>query len=167
MKVKIARIGKPHGVRGEVTAQLFTDNPQARFAHGEVIETNRDEMPKLTVKGHRWNKDRILISFVEINDRNTAEEFRNTILYAEPEEISEGDEAWYPHEIEGLKVIREGNVIGEVTKMETREIQDILTIKLSSEEERLVPFVEEIVPEINLDEAALYVTPPGGLLDED
>ncbi|MFT4186729.1 MAG: ribosome maturation factor RimM [Micrococcaceae bacterium] len=167
MKVKIARIGKPHGIRGEVTAQLFTDNPQARFAHGEVIETNSDEMPKLTVKGHRWNKDRILISFAEINDRNTAEELRNTILYAEPEKIPEEDEAWYPHEIEGLKVIREGNVIGEVTKLEAREIQDILTIKLNSGEERLVPFVEEIVPEINLDEGALYVTPPGGLLDED
>ncbi|MFT4147575.1 MAG: ribosome maturation factor RimM [Micrococcaceae bacterium] len=164
MKVKIARIGKPHGVRGEVTAQLFTDQPEQRFSKGTVIETSKDST--LTVKGHRWNKDRILLSFEEINNRNQAEEMRNILLFAEAVAAEANDDAWYPHEIEGLDVEYQGKKIGTVQHMEVREAQDLLTIELEDHREALVPFVEEIVPVVDIEQGKIEITPPQGLLDE-
>ena len=164
--VRVARIGKPHGIRGDVTVQLFTDEPEERFVPGAVLEGRRGRGGRdgeLTVARARWNKDILLLGFEEVSDRNGAEELRGTELYAEPDAPGE-DEGWYEEDLVGLAVLVDGERIGAVTGLVTGEVQDLLEVGLDSGTEALVPFVEEIVPELDLEAGTVTLDPPPGLL---
>jgi len=173
--VRVARIGKPHGIRGEVTVELFTDSPDTRFIEGSVLAVKGPDGPHarisaLTVARSRWNKHIMLVKFVEVSDRTTAETLRNAELYAPIEDLaSEGEvEGWYAEELIGLTV-HEGNFesgkIGEVLNLLPGEAQDLLEISLLSGHQVLIPFVEDIVPEIDEKRGAIVITPPPGLLE--
>ena len=114
MQVLVARIGKPHGIRGEVTVQLFTDAPQERFARGEVLGIENFKpgsaaasvapAGELTVAGARWNKKILVVRFDEVTTRNQAEELRGTrLVYEVPEDDGE-EEGFYEQELVNLPV---------------------------------------------------------------
>lgn len=172
-QVRVARIGKPHGIRGEVTVEVFTDAPDLRFDNGSSLSVRFPEgheapFDALTVEKARWNKKILLLKFYEFADRNTAEKFRNAELYVSASVASAEEEGWYPHDLVGFTV-HLGSVnaekIGEVSDLLTGEVQDLLQVKLLDGSEALVPFVEEIVPEIDEGTKALTITPPPGLLE--
>lgn len=172
-EVRIARIGKPHGIRGEVTVELFTDSPDERFREGNVVTVRGAEGPPpgfgtLTIAGSRWNKHILLLKFAEISDRNTAETMRDHQLFAPAHGASEESESWYADELVGLAVYMSSmssDQIGEVTALITGAAQDLIEVKLRSGSRVLVPFVEEIVPEIDTVRGAIVITPPPGLLE--
>ena len=171
-QVRVARIGKPHGIRGEVTVEVFTDDPNLRFDSGSSLSVRLPEghvspYDVLTVEKARWNKKILLLKFFEFADRNTAEAFRNAELYASASvELDEG-EGWYPTDLVGLPV-HEGSFttpsIRMVVALQTRGAQDLLEIRLSDGHEVLIPFVKEIVPVIATDQGVI-ITPPPGLLE--
>lgn len=156
MQVVVARIGKPHGIRGEVTVQLFTDAPQERFARGEVLGIENfvpgsaaakiAPAGELTVAGARWNKKILVVRFDEVTNRNQAEELRGTrLVYEVPEETGD-EEGFYEQELVGLPVYlladvpegespvenpAAGEPLGEVTGLQTMPVQDLLLIKLA------------------------------------
>ncbi len=171
--VRVARIGKPHGIRGEVTVELFTDSPEIRFTRGNVFAVKKnsagaESYPELTVEKSRWHKNILLVKFTEFSDRNTAELLRNSELYAEPEESTEDDDSWYADELIGLAVHQDStdtSMIGEVSNLITGQAQDLLEIRLFEGHEVLVPFVEEIVPVIDEENGVVIITPPTGLLE--
>ena len=166
--VRVARIGKPHGIRGEVTVQVFTDDPDTRFAPGEVLEVRGGAagLPaRLTVAQARWNKQILVAAFEESSDRNTAETLRGVQLFAAPLEAVEDDE-WYEDDLKGLAVLVDGARVGVVTGLRPGEVQDLLEVELErGGVEALVPFVEEIVPEVDVEAGTLTLTPPPGLLE--
>ncbi|NYE94610.1 16S rRNA processing protein RimM [Psychromicrobium silvestre] len=166
MQVQVARIGKPHGIRGEVTVQVFTDVPEERFAPGEVFNTEKGEV--LTVASARWNKDILLLGFEEVPDRNRAEELRGTRLTFDLDETGseevEGD-AWYEHELIGLEVRIGSEKVGEVSALNIMPAQDLLEITALDGSEVLIPFVEQIVPEVNVEAGFIRITPPDGLFE--
>lgn len=171
--VRIARIGKPHGIRGEVTVEVFTDSPETRFIKGNAFsvragDSSAPAFDQLTVEKARWNKNILLLKFEEFSDRNTAESLRNSELYAEPEETSEDEDGWYADDLIGLTVHQDdfdSPIIGQVSDLITGDAQDLLEIRLSDGIEVLLPFVEEIVPEIDEERGAIVITPPPGLLE--
>src|SRR5690625_3339829 len=154
--VRVARIGKPHGIRGEVTVEVFTDSPEKRFAVGRILTLQMTQnvlgASTLTVEKARWNKKILLLKFREFSDRNTAELLRDSELFAPAEEDSGDDEGWYADDLIGLPVY-EGSIealkIGEITDLITGAAQDLLEVRLLDGRQVLIPFVEEIVPEIN------------------
>ena len=171
--VRIARIGKPHGIRGEVTVELFTDSPETRFAKDNIFGVHCPHnvtapYSSLTVEKARWHNKILLLKFVEFSDRNTAEAMRNSHLYAAPEVPNHEDDAWYRDDLIGLTVHQgdfETSSVGEVIDLITGDAQDLLEIRLSDGREVLIPFVEEIVPEIDEEQGAVVITPPPGLLE--
>lgn len=167
MKLQVARIGKPHGIRGELTVQLFTDDPEARFAPGAVLETEPAAVGALTVTSARWNKAILVVGFAEVRDRNRAEELRGTTLFVETsgEEEVDDSEGWYEHDLQGLKALVDGAAIGEVSALITGTAQDLLVVTRPDGTEVLVPFVEEIVPEVDVEAGHILLTPPPGLLE--
>lgn len=184
MQVLVARIGKPHGIRGEVTLQVFTDAPDIRFAQGEKlsIEEFSPSAPiarlapagELTVAHSRWNKKILVVKFEEITTRNDAELFRDWRLTFNSEEAAE-DEGIYEHDVLDLPVyllsdVPEGELpsadpVATVIGLQTLPTQDLLIVKLANGSEAMIPFVEEIVPEIDLDEGFILIDPPAGLLE--
>jgi|SRR5690625_5285024 len=171
--VRVGRIGKPHGIRGEVTVEVHSDSPDIRFAQGAQLKVRTEggqskSIPTLTVEGSRWNKNILLLKFIECSDRTTAESLRDVELYVLKEDSPQDDDSWYPDELIGLAVF-EGSLlsarIGEVVDLIPGAAQDLLEVRLADGREVLIPFVEEIVPEINDKVGAVVITPPPGLLE--
>lgn len=162
MQVQVARIGKPHGIRGEVSVQLFTDAPEERFVPGARFVVQPEKLGTLEVRSARWNKDILLLGFVGVQTRNDAEELRGTLLFADSDD-SEDDDAWYEHELLGLAVRVGQATVGKVTGLRTMPVQDLLLVEDLDGEEVLVPFVDEIVPEVNIEDGYVLLTPPAGL----
>ncbi len=167
MQLQVARIGKPHGIRGEVTVQVLTDAPGDRFVPGTQFIVEPASAGPLTVISARWNKDILLLAFDEIETRNEAETLRGAKLFIETEEIGadDDDEGWYEHELAGLDVRVGANVVGKVSGLHTLPVQDLLVVTTNDGKEVLIPFVEQIVPEVNVGEKYVLVTPPPGLFE--
>jgi 16S rRNA processing protein RimM len=163
----VARIGKPHGIRGEVTVQVLTDAPGDRFVPGTQFIVEPASAGPLTVFSARWNKDILLLAFDEIEPRNEAETLRGAKLFIETEEIGadDDDEGWYEHELVGLDVRVGADVVGKVSGLHTLPVQDLLVVTTNDGKEVLIPFVEQIVPEVNVGEKYVLVTPPPGLFE--
>ncbi|GAA5229309.1 ribosome maturation factor RimM [Arthrobacter cryoconiti] len=162
MQVQVARIGKPHGIRGEVTALVLTDAPDSRFAVGAEFAVESGKLGPLKVSSSRWNKDILLLGFEGTSTRNEAELLRGAVLVFESED-DEDDDAWYEHELLNLQVRVGSEVVGKVTGLRTQAVQDLLIVTDTEGDEVLVPFVDEIVPEVNLEERYVLLTPPAGL----
>ena len=165
MRLQVARIGKPHGIRGEVTVQVLTDAPEDRFVPGAVFEVEHPTLKKLTVEGARWNKEILLLAFEELLDRNTAETVRGAKLFIDTEEVEDEGEGWYEHELVDLEARVGDKVVGKVSALRTGNVQDLLVVKSTEGDEIYVPFVESIVPEVNVEGGYILMTPPDGLFD--
>ncbi|GAB3621404.1 ribosome maturation factor RimM [Glutamicibacter endophyticus] len=166
MRLQVARIGKPHGIRGEVTVQVLTDAPEERFTPGTVLQVVDGPVAELTIKSARWNKSILLLGFEEIADRNAAETLRQARLEFDSDEEEDDDsDQWYEHELLDLKVMFDGTQIGIVTGLRTNPAQDLLVFERSDGQEVYLPFVDEFVPDIDTEAGTLSITPPAGLLE--
>ncbi len=169
----VARIGKPHALRGEVTVELHTDDPGSRLVPGAVLETRAaagSGVPRtLTLATTRVHRGIWLLGFEEIPDRTGAESLRGTRLLLPEDAVDDDDEdAWYEADLVGLAATSpDGDVVGEVVALEIGAAQDRLRIRRPDGGEALVPFVEAIVPEVDPQAGRLVVDAPPGLLDLD
>lgn len=170
MDVIVARIGKPHGIRGEMTIQLHTDQPGERFQPGTEYQTDPAERGPLTIAGSRMHNGITLIRVDGVNTRNDAELLRNTKLLTSnlvADDDSDDDNAWHVTELRGCVVVDEdGNSLGEVTDLELGAAQDLLVIRSVHGPIVRLPFVHELVPEVDVEEKRILATPPGGLFPE-
>src|SRR5258708_20645538 len=80
MQLVVGRVGRPHGIRGELTVQVHTDDPDLRFAAGSVLATEPAARGPLTVSASRWHSGRLLVAFEGDTDRRGAEGLRGTLL---------------------------------------------------------------------------------------
>lgn len=161
-----ARLGRPHGIHGEVTVEVRTDDPDARFVPGAVFATDPD-IGELTLERARWHRDRLLLTFAEIPTRTRAEEVRNTLVLVDAEDDEVEDDAWSVDELRGLEVhLAAGGRVGTVTDLVVGVMQDLLQVETTAGDDVLVPFVEEIVPEVDVETGRILLTPPPGLVDD-
>jgi 16S rRNA processing protein RimM len=174
MRLLIGRIGRPHGIRGEVVIGVRTDEPDLRFAVGAVLDASRspgDEPAggQLTVASTRWHSGQLLVAFAGVADRTAAAELTGTWLSVDSSQLSEipDPDEFRDHELIGLSVrTSAGDPVGVVTDV-LHYGQDLLVVRRADgqEGEALVPFVKAIVPEVDVDAGVLVIDPPPGLLD--
>ena len=168
--LRVARIGRAQGLKGEVTVRLYTDDPEWRFEPDSVLYS-QDGETEYIVEGSRTFKDRWILKLEGVDDA---------------EDMLEADE-WYPKDLIGLEArLVEGNglglpagqVVGKVVDVIDSPAQSLLKIRLTEpvvtgqnskgedvvENTALVPFVEALVPDIDLEEQYLTLDPPGGLI---
>ena len=186
--LRVCRIGRAQGMKGEVTVQVFTDEPEWRFEPGSEL-FSRDGEQRYVVERSRTFKNRWIIKLEGCDDRNASEALNGTELYGEaddPEDMLEADE-WYPKDLIGLEARMDeeneigapaGKPIGTVVDVIDSPAQSLLKIRLTEpvetgtasdgtpivEKTTLVPFVDELVPLIDLGEGYLTLDPPGGLI---
>jgi 16S rRNA processing protein RimM len=165
--VVIGRVGRAHGVRGEVAVDVRTDEPEARFATGVRLRTDPASAGPLTVAATRPHGDRLLVRFEEARDRAAADGLRGVLLTVE---VSESErpadpEEFYDHQLVGLRVFdRAGTEVGRVAEVVRNPGHDLLVVR-RDRGEVLVPFVAELVPEVDIDDGRLTVADRPGLLD--
>ncbi len=167
MELTVARVGKAHGLRGEVALDLRTDEPEERLAVGERLETRPADAGPLTVATVRVHQGRWLVGFEGVRDRTGAEALRGVELVVEVE-ASDEEDAWYPHELAGLRAeSTDGRVLGRVEGLEHLPAHDVLVLREPDGARTLVPFVRQIVPVVDVAGGRVVLDPPGGLLASD
>ncbi|MEV4439041.1 ribosome maturation factor RimM [Streptomyces sp. NPDC049577] len=168
MQLVVGRIGRAHGIKGEVTVEVRTDEPELRLGPGAVVGTDPAGVGPLTIESGRVHSGRLLLRFAGVNDRTAAEALRNTLLVADvdPDETPEDPEEFYDHQLIDLDVVTlDGTPVGRITEIAHLPSQDLFIVERPDGGEVMIPFVSEIVTEIDLDEQRAVVDPPRGLLD--
>jgi len=168
VQLVVARIGRAHGIKGEVTVEVRTDEPELRLAPGAVLATDPATAGPLTIETGRVHSGRLLLRFEGVKDRTAAEALRNILLIADvdPAELPEDPEEFYDHQLMDLDVVlADGTEIGRITEITHLPSQDLFIVERPDGSEVMIPFVEEIVSEIDLDEQRAVITPPPGLID--
>ncbi|WP_300680197.1 ribosome maturation factor RimM [Nocardioides sp.] len=172
IEVLVGRIGKPHGLRGHVTVDVRTDEPERRFVPGARL---RAEAPKgsvfaaraLTVEGARTHQGILHLLFEEIPGRTEAEAARGVLLYATlaADERPEDPEEYYDHQLVGLAAwSTEGEHLGEVTGLVHGGAQDLLTVRTLDRRTVLIPFVTALVPVVDLTAGRVEIADRPGLV---
>lgn len=168
MIVTVGRIGRAHGIRGEVSVEVRTDTPDDRFYDGAVLATDPVRRGPLTVVTARWHSGRLLVAFDGVSDRTVAEGLRGTLLLAEVADgESTGDpDEFFDHQLVGLDVVGvDGAALGVVREVIHAPGQDLLSVDRPDGTEALIPFVMEIVPEVDVAGSRVVVDPPPGLFE--
>ena len=170
-RLVVGRIGRPHGLRGEVTVEVRTDEPERRFAVGSVLVTEPASTGPLRVVSHRRISGITVVGFDGYPDRTAAEALRGTLLVVEAEELPElpDEDDFYDHQLIGLaaRLTGESAAFGEVVDVLHLPASDVLTVRTDRvpSGELLIPFVRAIVVEVDLAARAVIVDPPDGLFD--
>jgi 16S rRNA processing protein RimM len=169
VQLVVGRIGRAHGIKGEVAVEVRTDEPELRLAPGAVLATDPAATGPLTIATGRVHSGRLMLRFEGVADRTAAEALRGTLLIAEvdPQETPEDPEEFYDHQLIDLDVVTaDGREVGRIAEITHLPYQDLLVVERPDGSQVLIPFVSEIVPEIDLEEQRAVVDPPPGLLDE-
>jgi 16S rRNA processing protein RimM len=169
-QLRVGRLVKAHGLKGALKLELYTDNPAGRFFPGaqfslQVPDASPWHGKTVTVREYRVMNGSSVVFLEGIEDRTAAETIVRAILWMDEREDEVEDNAWYAHQLVGLDVVRDGVVVGTVARVEHLPAQDLLIVTTGSGEV-MVPFVEAIVPTVDVAARQVVVTPPHGLFEE-
>lgn len=167
----VGRIGKPHGIRGEVTIDVRSDEPDRRFVTGARLRAQAPRgsaytATELTVERTRWHQSVLLVKFAELADRTAAETARGVVLHATigAEETPEDPDEFYDHQLIGLAAEdTDGTPLGEVTGL-VHGAQDLLRLRTTEGREALVPFVAALVPVVDVSGGRVVIADRPGLV---
>jgi 16S rRNA processing protein RimM len=171
-QLRVGRLVKAHGLKGALKLELYTDDPGRRFVPGAVFTVQVPASSKwhgksLELSELRWYNGHPVGFFAGVTDRSEAETLVKAILWVDhdEEELPEEKDAWYDHQLVGLKALRDGVQLGAVARVDHLPAQDLLAIATDSGEV-LVPFVAAIVPAVDIEAGTVTLTPPPGLFEE-
>ena len=167
MRLVVGRIGRAHGIHGDVFVEPFTDEPDDRFAPGTLIDVA--DGGALTVATMRWHSGRMLIRFDGVDSRTAAEELRGSELTidVDPTVLPNDPDEFYDYQLVDLSVrLVDGTVVGQVAQVVHLPGQDLLEVERPDGGQVLIPFVTAIVPEVDILEGTITITPPAGLIDD-
>jgi len=167
MRVVVGRIGRAHGIRGDVGVEVRTDEPDVRFAAGSILLTDSTSRPTIEVEWSRWHSGRLLLHLIGVDDRTMAETLQGLVLEVDVDanELPDGDDEYYDHQLVGLSVeLADGTDVGVVREVVHLPGSELLAIDRVDADEVLVPFIADFVPTIDLVNRRVVITPPAGLL---
>lgn len=165
--VAIAKVARPHGIRGEVAADVLTDFPE-RFADLETVVVLGDDQSRaeLKVEGFRFQKGRVFLKFAGLDTIESVEPLRNAEICIPEDEAVELEEGeFYDWELEGCRVVTtDGTEIGTVKELMRTGGTEVLVVQ-GAEKDYLVPFAEAICTEVDIENELITIDPPEGLLE--
>lgn len=173
MELVVGRVVKSHGVRGELVVDVRTDSPEERFAPGTRLlgRIGRGDAAidrEVTVDAARNHSGRLLVRLAGVADRDAADALRGMLLLVDSDALPEPEDPdeFHDHQLVGLRVLdTAGAELGEVTEVVHTPGGELLSVRLAAGADALVPFVLEMVPDVDLAAGTCTIDPPEGLLD--
>ncbi|MGA4508696.1 ribosome maturation factor RimM [Propionibacteriaceae bacterium G1746] len=168
VEVTVGVIGRAHGLRGDVLVEPRTDEPDRRFEAGASVRIEGTRRT-LTVARSYWHSGRLVVNFAELPDRTAVEGARGWVLVCDVpvDELPSDEDEYFDRQLVGLKaVLADGTPVGVVAQVIHLPAQDLLAIDVDGTE-RLVPFVHELVPHVDLGAGTIEIAPVPGLLDDE
>ena len=174
--IVVGRIGRPQGIKGEVTVEVRTDDPDARFADGARLRCEPSQRGPLTIVSSRQQGRYLILTFAGVKDRNDAEQLRDTLLLvpvADLPPLPDEDEYYDTQLIGLLAQLPDGARLGDVTDVLHLPGGDVLVVARdlsppparAGGQDLLVPFVRAMVPVVDVPGGLVVVDPPPGLLE--
>lgn len=160
MRLLVGRIGRAHGIHGEATVEVRTDQPEERFAIGARVQT--DTHGELLITSHRMHNGILLLGFENIHDRNAIEKLRDTLMYCDVDidaPVGEDDDYHVLQLIGCSAILESGEEYGKVSDVINLPGQDLLAIDTANGEV-LIPFVHQLVPVVDIAKKKITVIPP-------
>ena len=171
-QLRVARLLKAHGLKGAIKLELYTDDPARRFVPGatfdlQVPTSSPWHGKTLELSELRWYNGHPVAFFDGITDRTAAEGLVKAILWVDQDaaELPEESDAWYDHQLVGLRALRDGAEVGRVARVDHLPAQDLLAVATGTGEV-LVPFVKAFVPAVDISAGTVTLTPPAGLFED-
>ncbi|MDQ0230557.1 ribosome maturation factor RimM [Metabacillus malikii] len=166
----VGKIVNTHGIRGEVRVISKTDFADERYEPGNILYIFKDDdnQPiEVKVESHRVHKNFDLLTFEGLNSIQDVEQFKGSLLKVSEEQLSELDDGeYYFHEIIGCKMITDqGEEIGTIREILSTGANDVWVVKRRVGKDLLVPYIDEIVKEISIENKQVIISPMEGLLD--
>ena len=163
MQLVVGRIGRAHGVLGEATIEVQTDDPDIRFQVGNKLTL--DDGRQLTIRSSRWHNQILLLAFDGVGDRNQIEELRDQLISSDVDLGSLAPGEYHFQQLIGCEVFQQnGELIGVVVEIVKLPGQDLLSVSRAGGQV-LIPMVKQIIIEIDVLAKKIVVNPPEGLLD--
>jgi 16S rRNA processing protein RimM len=167
----VGRVLRPHGVRGELRVEIITDHPERLARHSDFYLARPDapqEVRRYSVEGLRFHKEVLLLRLDGCDDRNGADELRGMLVQIPIEEavpLEEGE--YYLFQLIGVRVETEsGEWLGQVVEVIETGANDVYVVR-GPRGEVLLPAVDEVVLELDLESKRMVVRLLPGLLAED
>jgi 16S rRNA processing protein RimM len=171
-QLRVGRLTKAHGLKGALKLELFTDEPERRFVPGatftlQVPTSSPWHGKTIELTELRWYNSHAVGFFAGIDTREAAESLVRAILWVDHDltELPAESDAWYDHQLVGLRALRDGTEVGRVVRVDHLPAQDLLAIETTAGEV-LVPFVSAMVPTVDIDAGTVTLTPPPGLFED-
>ena len=169
--VVVGFVLRAHGLRGEVLVLPDSENP-ARFESGsELFVRGGSRRRRLEVASSRPHRGRALVQFVNVTDRDGAEALRGAVLEAPEESVPAAEEGtFYYFQLVGCRVVdRALGDLGEVTEVVEDGGGVLLSVARPADgggiRSVLIPFANQLLPEINVEERLIRSDLPEGLLE--
>ncbi len=167
----LGQVRRPHGVRGEVRVEIFTDYPERIGEHDWIYLADprrTDVVERCEVESVRPHKGVLLIKLAGYDDREAAEELRGMLVQVPLEEAVPLDEEEYFHfQLEGVEVETEsGEGLGRVVEVLGPGAHDVYVVR-GPRGEILLPAIEDVILELDLEAGKMLVRPLAGMLDEE
>ncbi|MGQ0482193.1 MAG: ribosome maturation factor RimM [Pseudonocardia sp.] len=164
----VGRVGRPHGLRGDLTVTVLTDYPEQRFVDGAEFPLRGGR--RLRIAGTRWHSGTLLVRFDGVLDRDAAAALTGTVLTVDAADLppAEDPDEFHDHQLVGLHAeLADGTPVGSVREVVHGPGGELLVIARAEQPDALVPFVRQIVPTVDLAGGRIVLTPPEGLLEQE
>ena len=165
----VGKIVNTQGLKGEVRVISVTDFANERYKKGALLTIFQDgkETVEVTVKSHRKHKNFDLLTFENHPRIEDVEIYKGSELKVSKEHIQELEgEDYYYHQIIGLSVVTdEGEELGEIKEILSPGANDVWVVKGKAKKDILLPYIDDVVKDVNLEEGRVVVSIMEGLLD--
>ncbi|WP_323702591.1 ribosome maturation factor RimM [Mammaliicoccus sp. Dog046] len=166
MKVEIGKIVNTHGIKGEIKVLSESDFTDVRFQVGQSVTVqNKNEELNYTIASHRMHKNFHLLTFEGVNNINDIEHLKGSKLFQEQEnesiELEENE--FYYSDIIGCTVFIKEDALGRVINIIETGANDVWVVK--GDKEYLIPYIEDVVKQVDVDNKTIMIEPMEGLLD--
>lgn len=158
--LECAKILTTHGIKGEVKIKIITDDLN-RFNKGTILYVG-EEKEAITINSFRLFKEMGLITFNNITNINDVLKYIGKSIYVDTDMYD--DDGIYYDDLIGCNVFDKGNLIGVCVDVMEVPQGEILVIKLSNGKQGYVPFVDEFVKEIDIENKQINIESIEGLL---
>lgn len=165
MIVNVGKIVNMHGVKGEVKILSASDFAEERFQPGKILLIPfKDQTVELEIKSYRVHKNFHMVSFEGINNINEVEQYKGLDVYqdVDTETLPLEENEYYYSDIIGCEVFNEGISIGKVTEIFETGANDVWVVK--GDKEHLIPYIEDVVKEIDIENKKITIEAIEGLL---
>lgn len=161
---QLGEVIKTHGLNGEVTINLDVDFPEDYIKLESVFLKQDGKLVPFFISHLQINGDKALVKFEDVNSIDEAKALVKTQLFLPLAQLPKlEDGGFYFHDLIGCEVIEGKKVIGVVK--DVYEGANELMVVFSDDNEILIPLIDEIVVEVNIEAKKVIVTLPDGLLD--